>query len=104
MRFGLESNVIRAVHSVLKKHTEIERTIIYGSRAKGNFRTGSDIDLTLLGGNLTDQLLSTIAQELDDLNTPYLFDLSIFNQLQSQDLKEHIDRVGQIFYQRGSLN
>ena len=84
---------------VFSEYTEVEQVIIYGSRAKGNYRNGSDIDLTLKGNNLTEQILSSIYSELDELNTPYLFDVSIFDQLQSQDLVDHIIRVGQFFYQ-----
>jgi len=98
--FGLAENVVERVVNVFKGHSDIEKVIIYGSRAKGTFRAGSDIDLTLLGASLTPSLLSVIASELDALNTAYLFDLSIFNELKSQELIEHIERVGQVFYQR----
>ncbi|MDX5443176.1 MAG: nucleotidyltransferase domain-containing protein, partial [Hymenobacteraceae bacterium] len=57
---------------------EIEQVIIYGSRAKGNYREGSDIDITLKGNNISEATLSQLSQEIDDLNTPYLFDISIF--------------------------
>lgn len=100
MRFGLSERVVERVADVFKRHFAIEKVIIYGSRAKGTFRKGSDIDLTLLGEALAPSLLSVVASELDDLNTPYLFDLSIFSELTSQDLIEHVERVGQVFYQR----
>ena len=100
MTFGLAEKVVERVVDVFKGHSDIEKVIIYGSRAKGTFRAGSDIDLTLLGASLTPSLLSVIASELDALNTAYLFDLSIFNELKSQELIEHIERVGQVFYQR----
>lgn len=66
MRFGLSERVA----DVFKRHSDIEKVIIYGSRAKGTFRTGSDIDLTLLGELLAPSLLSVVASELDALNTP----------------------------------
>jgi predicted nucleotidyltransferase len=100
VRFGLSERVVERVTDVFKRHSDIEKVIIYGSRAKGTFRTGSDIDLTLLGEPLAPSLLSVVASELDALNTPYLFDLSIFSELTSQDLIEHVERVGQVFYQR----
>ncbi len=58
-----------------------------------------------MGDHLTQALLASILSALDDLNLPYLFDLSIYEQLQSADLKVHIGKVGQMFYQKnGSLS
>lgn len=73
---------------------------MYGSRAKGNYKPGSDIDLTLMGANLSRQLCSTIDDELDDLLLPYSIDLSVFAQLKPPELEAHIERVGQVFFQR----
>lgn len=98
MKFGLNEDTINKINSVFEKIPEVHEAIIYGSRAKGNYRIGSDIDLTLKGENLTTNILSTIADEIDELNTPYLFDISIFERLHAPDLEEHINRVGKIFY------
>jgi predicted nucleotidyltransferase len=100
MEFGLNQETIDKINSVFKKHLEIEKVIIYGSRAKGNYRAGSDIDLTLIGNNLEYNLAGTVNSEIDDLNTPYLFDVSIFGKLNSPSLKQHINRVGKVFYKK----
>lgn len=102
MKFGLKQETIDKINSVFEKHPEIDNVVIYGSRAKGNYRDGSDIDLTLNGKELKYSILSKIDQEIDDLNTPYLFDISIFDQLNAPDLEEHINRVGQIFYKKAN--
>ena len=98
--FGLSDTSIALIQDILKKHSEVEQAIIYGSRAKGNYREGSDIDLTLKGERLTHSILSEIWSELDDSYSPYLFDLSIYSRLNNPDLINHIDRVGKIFYQK----
>jgi len=98
MNFGLKQVTLEHIQSVFSKHLEIDHVVIYGSRAKGNFRNGSDIDLTLIGKDITEKLLLLIKLELDELNTPYLFDISIFDHLNSPGLKMHIARVGQVFY------
>jgi uncharacterized protein len=85
---------------VFSKYPAIESVVIYGSRAKGNFRDGSDIDITLLGKQVTEGIRSQVWLDLDDLNTPYLIDLSVFNKLDSPSLVEHIQRVGKILYER----
>ena len=99
MEFGLNQETIDKINSVFEKHPEIEKVIIYGSRAKGNYKSGSDIDFTLIGNDLND-LVETLDSEIDDLNTPYLFDISIFGKLNSPSLKEHINRVGKVFYKK----
>ena len=98
MKFGLEDLDIQKIQSVFTQFPEIQKVIIYGSRAKGNFKMGSDIDLTIIGENLSFSLLLSIRGVLADLNLPYLFDVSIFTSLENLDLIEHINRVGQEFY------
>ncbi|MBL7764465.1 MAG: nucleotidyltransferase domain-containing protein [Chitinophagaceae bacterium] len=104
MRFGLSDQLIERMQSVFMKHPEIESVLIYGSRAMGHYREGSDIDITLLGKALSEEIRSKVFWELDDLNTPYSFDLSIYHGLNSPDLEDHIQRVGKVFYTRKSLN
>jgi len=100
MKYGLTETTVEKICSVFTCFPEIEKVILYGSRAKGNFKTGSDIDLTLCGEALTSDLCSTIASALDDLMLPYTIDLSAFNQLNHEELLEHIERVGVVFYER----
>ena len=98
--FGLDNDTIAKINSVFEKYTEVEEVTIYGSRAKGNYKEGSDIDISLKGNYLTKEIQSNIYTDIENLNTPYLFDISIFNQLHSPELLEHIKRVGQIFYKK----
>lgn len=100
-RFGLEENDIQAVCAVLVRYPQVEKAVLYGSRAKGNYKTGSDIDLTLLGGDdLTLEILYRIMGEIDDLLLPYTVDLSIFRQISDPDVIDHIRRVGVVFYEK----
>ena len=100
MNHGLSAGTVAGIQDVLSRHPEIERAILYGSRAKGDYKTGSDIDLTLCGPDLTPALLASIADELDDLLLPYTIDLLILDRLDHPSLREHIERVGQEFYRR----
>jgi predicted nucleotidyltransferase len=103
MKFGLTQKTIDKINTVFDSHSDIREVIIYGSRAKGNFREGSDIDITLKGKNISSTTLLKINQQIDDLNTLYLFDVSIFEKLESKDFIEHIDRVGKTFYKKMKL-
>lgn len=98
MKFGLPDNTIEKINAVFAKYPHVEKVIIYGSRSKGNYKTGSDIDLTMIGEKLTSQDRSDIFHELDDLPIPYTIDLSIFATLNHADLIDHINRVGKIFF------
>jgi predicted nucleotidyltransferase len=97
---GLSVVVIERIIKVLSAHPNLEQAILYGSRAKGNYREGSDIDLTLTGIALNDIELGQIDNELDELLLPYTFDLSLLQQIDNPDLIDHIKRVGIVFYQR----
>lgn len=102
MPYGLKSDVIAQINGILATHPEIEQAILYGSRAMGNFRDGSDIDLCLQGETLTLTELLKIENELDDLLLPHKIDLSLFHNLDNPDLINHIRRVGVIFYGSGN--
>ena len=100
MKYGLPSATVEKICGVFARFPQVEKAVLFGSRAKGNYKTGSDIDLTLYGEQLTSRLCATIASELDDLLLPYTIDLSVFNELNNANLSEHIERVGVVFYQR----
>ena len=102
MNHGLSDETVRKMTTVFSRYPEIEQAVLYGSRAKGNFRNGSDIDLSLVGEKLDSKILGQIDWELDDLLLPYKIDLSIFHQLTHTELIEHIRRVGIIFYERAA--
>jgi predicted nucleotidyltransferase len=64
MKFGLTDETITKINSVFRNHPEIDSVLIYGSRAMGNYREGSDIDITLIGEEITHTLLSLVMQEI----------------------------------------
>lgn len=93
-KFGLKQATLDQLNQVFKQNPKIEKVIIYGSRAKGNYRPGSDIDLTLVAPNLTLSDLMQIIDQVDDLLLPYKVDLSLLHQIDNPNLIEHIKRVG----------
>ncbi len=96
---GLSGHAVSAIRGVLASHPSITQAILFGSRAKGNYKNGSDIDLALTGPVELSEL-GTIAWELDDLLLPWEIDLLQFDRITNQDLREHIARVGQVFYSK----
>jgi predicted nucleotidyltransferase len=103
-RFGLKQTVIEQINRVMATYPEIERAVIYGSRAKGNYKPGSDIDLALIGDQFTESRLLELETRLDDLLLPYKLDLCRFHTLQNPSLSEHINRVGQDFFTRTRMD
>lgn len=95
--FGLSSETLAAINTCLQQHPEIVWAKIYGSRAKGDYERGSDIDLAF--SSLAD-CSADLLEALDNLPTPYLFDVTHYESLKHQGLKEHIDRVGVEIYAR----
>lgn len=100
MPFGLPEHAVESIRAVFRAHPEIEEVILYGSRAKGNYTPGSDIDLVCCGQNLTRSHLNRIRHELDDLLLPYSIDVSRFEDISNPDLLAHIARVGLVLHQR----
>lgn len=102
-RFGLKEDTIAQINSVFAQYPELEEAILYGSRAMGNYRNGSDIDITLIGDAFTYSQMLQMEVQIDDLLLPYLFDFSLFRHIDNSDLIEHVQRVGVIFYKRESV-
>ena len=100
MKFGLKEDIIKQINDLFAKYPQIGKAVIYGSRAKGNFKNGSDIDLTLEGAGLNLSVINSLLSELDDLLLPYTFDVSIFKQISNVGLVEHIERAGKVFYEK----
>ncbi len=98
--FGLKQKHIDAINQCFEEYESVKEVIIYGSRAKGNYRPGSDIDLTIIEHGLSLSELLKLENKLDDLMLPYKIDLSIRRQIINPSLIEHIDRVGKVFFSR----
>ena len=99
MEFGLSEETLSALKIIFRKYPGIKQAVLYGSRAKGNYRRGSDIDLSLItSDSFTFTDLLRIGNDFDDSDIPYFIDVSIYDKLSNPDLKSHIDRVGKILY------
>lgn len=100
--FGLPPATLATVRGILARYPAVDSAVLYGSRAKGTYKTGSDIDLSLTGSGLDFHTLSAIAGDLDESDIPYQVDISILAQIDNPNLVEQIQRVGQVFYQRNT--
>ncbi len=101
--FGLPQVTIDLLRDYFSHIPEIEKVVIYGSRVKGKNEQGSDIDFAFFSHS-EDDLTGKLLVELDELPTPYLFNVTNYYKLKHQELKEHIDRVGIVFYETASTS
>ncbi len=95
---GLSEKQLELILSVLKTHPGISKAVVFGSRAKGNFRDNSDIDITLFG-EISLLEAEKIASDLDLLPLCFKFDVIVYELTANRELREHIDRVGSTIYQ-----
>jgi predicted nucleotidyltransferase len=100
MMFGLSDNTIAEITGVFRQHPEIDKVLIFGSRAKGCYREGSDIDLALFGDKINRRILLKISCDIDDLEMLYSIDLINYQDVKDKPIGAHIMRVGQVFYQK----
>lgn len=97
---GLTKDDIYNIQSVFSNYPQIEEALIYGSRAMGNFKPASDIDISLIGDIIDLSLLNQIEFDLDDLMLPYKFDISIYHKIKNPEFLDHINRVDKNIYKR----
>jgi predicted nucleotidyltransferase len=101
MNFGLPPHALTGLQGVFRNHPSIQSVTLYGSRAKGNYRHNSDIDLMLTAPDMTWSQFNRVEQEIDDLLLPWKVDLALLHHIENQDLLDHIQRVGVVLFLRG---
>ena len=98
MKFGISDTVIRELQDVFRRHANIKKVLIFGSRSKGNYLAGSDIDLAVVGNDIDYRQMLDMQCEIEDLGLLYSVDLLNYQEKKHTPIGEHIDRVGQVFY------
>lgn len=101
MPYGIADKSFKLIIAIFAKYKNIKKAVLYGSRVMGNYKEGSDINITLLSDTLSLKEMNNLHIELDDLMLPYIFDLSDYIKIKNKDLKDHIKRVGIVIYKKG---
>lgn len=98
-RFGLDGKIIKDIVEIIKQYEEVTKAVIFGSRARGDYKKASDIDIALFGDNLTSTINTKIFYQIDDLYMPYKVDLINFNALSKENkIRENILKEGVEIY------
>ena len=101
MRFGLRETDIDYIVGRIKEFSEIEKAVIFGSRAKGNYKPGSDIDVGIYGEEITFDTIAALHDRLEEQGPlPYFFDIVDYTHLNHKELKSDIDRKGKVIFER----
>ena len=100
MKYGLTSQELDSILNVFEKTPEVEKAVLFGSRAKGNFRPGSDVDIVVFGKNMSFDKFLTLIINLDELDLLQAIDLIKYENIEDNKVIEHIKRVGKVLYER----
>jgi len=101
--FGLKDSIIIKIKDVLLKYDEIEKALIFGSRARGDYKKTSDIDIAIFSHNMTSSRINLLRNDFDDLDIIYTVDVVDFNKLSKEELKNNIINDGMVIYNRNSI-
>lgn len=97
--YGITDKTYQMLLDTFSKFPEIKEVLIFGSRAKGNYKNGSDIDLAVKGGEVGPCLIFRLKSLFNSrLSIPYKVDVVGYDYLEHQGLKEHVDRIGRVIY------
>lgn len=84
----------------MSQHPDMEEALIFGSRAMGNYKPGSDVDIALKGNLNPDSVISIAAELNEQLPLPYRFDVIEYSSISQKPLIEHVDQHGKVFYRK----
>lgn len=99
MEFGIPEKSLQLIKKTIAQFPQIKQAAIFGSRALGNYRHGSDIDISIAGEEIDYQIVSKLSRILnEDLPLPYYFDIIDYTHLTHQNLKQHIHDYGKTLY------
>jgi uncharacterized protein len=96
----VDGELFEDIRKVFNSFENIEQVKVFGSRAKGVAKPGSDFDLAIFGNNISVTDLLELYEQFDNLDLPYHFDLIIYNQIENEAVREHVDRVGKQIFKR----
>lgn len=100
MNYGLKGKDLELIIEKLRDNINIEKAVIFGSRAMGNFKKGSDVDIVLYGSNIENEIRNINLELNERTNLPYFFDILNYNEIKNLDLKKHIDKFGKVIFEK----
>ncbi len=100
MKFGLSKSAQEILINIFKKYPQIAHVVVYGSRAKRNFTSRSDLDLVIADQQIDRFTLGKVLSDINESDFPHTIDLQSLDRIQNDKLLDHISRVGKTFYSK----
>ena len=104
MNHGLSNRDIQTIRDILNKYPDVEEVRLFGSRAIGNYYKGSDIDFAVMNEGVSNKTIQSLVSDFEESSLPYFIDVIYFPDLNHPGLKEHINRVGKLFYNKDTVS
>ena len=102
--YGLLDRDIEYMNKAFRHFDEIEKVVLFGSRAMGNYKKGSDVDIAVFGRNISNKTIFELSDYLNEVYPlPYFFDVLFYDSILNENLKKHIDSEGKVIYKRKDL-
>jgi|AntRauTorckE6833_2_1112554.scaffolds.fasta_scaffold00789_5 predicted nucleotidyltransferase len=96
--YGLTDRDLQTITDIFTRYPQIKTVQLFGSRAKGTFHPGSDIDLAIMNKDVPQKIMLQLKSEFSESSLPYFVDLVYYPEIESDALREHIERVGVLIY------
>jgi len=97
-KFGVPVKDFDLIITTIAQNKKVMQITLFGSRAKGNYKNGSDIDLAIKAPGISITDLNEITINIEDLNLPYYIDIIDIEHINNQNLVDHIRRIGKVVY------
>jgi len=101
MKFGLDDKIVNSIIDIIKKY-KVDKAVIFGSRARGDYKKTSDIDIAIFSKDMTYLELNLLRDQLDQLYIIYKIDLVQIERLTNKKMLENIEKNGKIVYIKGN--
>ena len=97
--YGLLERDIQYIKKALEHFEEIEKAVVFGSRAMGNYKKGSDVDIAIFGERINNRVIFELNDYLNEVYPlPYFFDILNYGSISNENLKKHINDEGKVMY------
>lgn len=103
MKFGIKDKYLDELHDIFSQISGINRVVLYGSRARGDFKAGSDLDICLFGASISNSDVSLLLSKLYYSNIPYFFDVAVWDRIKNKAFADNIRRDGVEIYKHSDV-
>jgi predicted nucleotidyltransferase len=99
--YGLREKDMDFLLCIYTSFPAVKKVILYGSRATGTYERGSDVDLVIVGNDVSYEDISKMKVRIENENPSLLsYSLILMDSIKNEKLKSQIDKYGKVIYQK----